>query len=144
MVAALFARFWRELTIVVLTGACYILYTRPAAPCPTASEKVAEEIVEEENVQTVTVVVTKPDGTKTEKTTKTEKNTKVSEKVSDKVKVGAVTKTRYEVSVAAPVGEEYQDVRVGVGARIGDLPLFGTVDYRIKSKEVMVGLRLEF
>lgn len=146
MIASLVTRFWRELTILVLAGVCYLLYTRPQAPCPTsvAKETQKEEVVEEEQIKTVTVVVTKPDGTKTEKTTKTENNTKVSEKQSDKIKVVTESKTRYEVSVGAPVSKGYQDFRLGVGARIGDLPLFGTVDYRIKSKEVMVGLKLEF
>jgi hypothetical protein len=145
-------RFWRELLILVLSAVTYVLYTRPDQVCPTAitvagahTDEKVEEIATEQKVTTITV---KPDGTKEKKIVETKKDTKVSQVVADKKDVSVVTSpiSRYDLHVATPVSawKDWKDYQVGIGVRLGDLPAFGTLDYRFRDRAIIVGLRMEF
>lgn len=145
-------RFWREFLILALSAACYVLYNNANTDLPppvvtTTDHQLKEK---EEKIQTVTTITKKPDGTITKKTVTTEKKTKVSQKESDKqvvpLPIGAASLTRYDVHVSRPFSFDgtSTDYQIGVGARIGNLPVFGTVDYRWKTRELFVGVRLEW
>lgn len=146
-----FVRFWRETLICILAAVCYYIYNISPQSCPTPSTIAAQETQQkEEKIQTVTTTTKKPDGTVVKKVVTTEKKTKVEEKSSDKQTVppvlGAASLTRYDVHVSRPFSfdSESTDYQVGVGARIGNLPVFGTIDYRYKTRELFMGARVEW
>lgn len=142
-------RYWREVAILILAAACYLLYTKKPLKCPTvvADTKVVK-VETVDTVQKVVVITVKPDGTKTEKTVTTEKQTqtKEKEKVHEIAVPVAVEKplTRYDIHLTRPVSDDPYDYQVGVGARLGDLPVFGTADYRWKTREILLGVRVEW
>ncbi len=133
-------RFWREVLILVLAGTCYLLYSIRGGPdCPPVAPTVTEKVVIEQKVTTVT---TKPDGTKIEKTVETEKKTKEKSKPSDKVvEAAAARQSKYDIHFTHD-GKSFHSI--GVGARLGDLPAFGTLDYEIPTRSVLIGVRAEF
>lgn len=134
-------KFWRELLILALSAACYFIYhTRTSDPCPPVPELIQEKTETKQIVKTVT---TKPDGTKEEKTVKTVKVVKEKTKTADKSNVGGRPLSRYDVHASFRPGHTGV-YSVGVGARLGNLPAFGTTDYEIYSKTFLLGLRVEF
>lgn len=142
---------WREVIIAILSIVCFYLYNKKPLMCPTlVADKQVEKVEQIEKTQKVVTVTTRPDGTKTVKTVTTEKQTQIQEREQVRETVAVVKQdlTRYDVHMARPISYgtsngEY-DYQIGVGARIGNLPAFITVDYRWYTKELMAGVRIEW
>lgn len=123
------------IAVLALFAGYFYISNRLRPPCPPQSPAVVQEIKKE---QKITTTVTKPNGTTTIKVVET-----VKEIQTEKIPVAGDTKSRYDIHASADPWDR-SDVTVGVGARIGDLPAFGTVDYRVKDRSVLVGVRIEF
>jgi hypothetical protein len=123
---------------LLLTTACYYyLYTTYAKPCPVAESQVlVQEVVKN---QTVTTTRTKPDGSTTVKVVETVKEIKTQQETAQV----PTQLSRYDVHAAVNPADR-SDYQVGVGARLGNLPAFGTVDYRPKFNTWLLGVRVEF
>lgn len=142
-------KYYRELLIVVLVASLYFTYNKYTEVSSTNNELTTKLANVNTDIQIVEKIVEiRPDGTKivTEKETKdksTETVAESSEKTETETKIAS--KSRYSLEVLHPVNAfDANKIQIGVGARIGDLPAFGTVHYNFENKDILLGIRLEF
>jgi hypothetical protein len=118
------------------------------AEIATASKvATATKAIKQVSVQTVK----EPDGTQVQtQTTTTEADATNETDQSSTESVAAPARSddpyspaRYSVDLTTRP-TDYKDVKVGVGARLGGLPVFGVVEYEIQSRTVRAGLRGEW
>lgn len=55
----------------------------------------------------------------------------------------SATKSKYQID-ASTNPYSIRDAKIGIGARLGDLPAFGILEYEVKDKTVRAGVRLEW
>lgn len=143
-------KYWKEVTILVLSLACYILYTRPE-PQPQVVEKIVErvvtveKVVKDKNKETVTV---KPDGTKIvviehEKVIK-DKVKKKDKKVNKEVVVVAKSKWSLQVNYTVDKNIDLKPENVELGRRLYQTPMWAIAGYDNAYKAFYLGMRIEW
>lgn len=134
-------KFWRETTILILSGILilgYNLWPEPQAPKVEYVEK--EKIVVKEKIITKTVTK-KPDGTIIEETKESTKDTKTKTDKVDTVAGGP--SSRYSVVLLTPIRAPTKP-EVVVGAQLGNLPVEAFTGYDFDTKSVKAGLGIRF
>ncbi len=104
-----------------------------------------ESSVQHVRVKTTTTEVVRPNGT-VDKTTVVTSDTHTNTDVHESEHVSVVptgTKSKYAVDVTTDPFDIH-NAKIGVGARLGDLPAFGVLEYEIKDKTVRAGVRVEW
>lgn len=157
-------KWWKEIVMLGLAAAAalfYWLYTseveqNAAAATYSASLEEALQKSEQSTTETVKVthkVITRPDGTKEVVEEKVNVKAKVSKKSSDKKTVTEVAKattpdkSRYLVGVLVPntfAQPDWKHPEIQLGARLGNSPAFGIVQYRLDNREISLGVQVEF
>jgi hypothetical protein len=132
-------RFWREgiiLSLLCVVGVGYYLWPVPPN-CPAPETKIVTQV---HTVTETKTVVQKPDGTVITKVSDTHEDEK--SKTDEKPSYTPPILSRYTLGVSVPP-LDYKNVNVQIGARLGDLPVFGTASYEIGSHTATVGLMVE-
>ncbi len=81
------------------------------------------------------------------KVIETQKNTQVEAKSADKIieKQEAAVGYLPQYSIGAAVNpRDRRDFQVGGAVRVGGLPVWGTVEWRHRDHETLLGIRLDF
>lgn len=143
------------LTALLITLSSFLTYhlthTTVSEPCVTkAISEVtsAKTSMDTKSIQQKMVqIVKEPDGTQITTTTNTAENDHAQE--VDKVE----TKTETESNPYSPARYsfdlttrplDYKDIKIGAGARLGNLPVFGVIEYETRDHTARIGLRGEF
>lgn len=141
LVAALFAFLGARIDYLLFRNSA-----RVSVDCPKpiqSSTQLVEQKQSAKHVQDITTTQrVKPDGVTTT-TTHTVVTDTIEKTKSNEISSTGVVKSRYQVDVTTNPFE-YKNAKIGIGARLGNLPVFGVGEYEIKDNTVRVGLRLEF
>lgn len=149
---------WREILIIILSATTYYFYTSKMKPLATEVTHVVvqEETLSKKHQVKQVVIVTKPDGTKTQTTTVTtdKEITKEKSTVADKTTTVTVTpnlsKWSLGITYDLPTNLDtwrqfdYKIPNVEVARRLGSSDLWVLGTYSFKDGAVALGLRIDF
>lgn len=164
-------RYWREVTIVILLIVATLQHETKPVELPAVTETkiqyvdrvktetktvYVDRIVKVKDQSKTTTTTKQPDGTiitqvvaanvdtsdESQEEGTVDEQEETHEQTSDKYSP-TVDLSRYSADVSTNP-KDWKDAKLGIGARISDLPVFGELEYEIKDKIARLGFRAEF
>lgn len=134
--------------IALCFAGCYILYGRDSANVdefPRLLESSSKSSIQTVHNKTTVTKTIQPNGASVKTTVKDVVTSTTNSVQSERVSIApkSVSLSRYSVQiVTSPF--DYKAANIGIGARLGNLPAFGVIEYEIKENTVKAGIRVEW